>query len=128
VRILNVLLALCLVVAFVLGCKSLATKMNPEVKAKAEKVAKTGRYQVLQVTRDNRHNTEGCECASKVELILNPLDERADQQNLCVGSGASNLSEYDALQKGDVVKFEVSDTLLDIDCSESPSSFLKVKK
>ncbi|MEO6394044.1 MAG: hypothetical protein ABIP75_19475, partial [Pyrinomonadaceae bacterium] len=127
-RIRNMFLALGLVVAVALGCNSLFSKMNAEVKTKAEKVAKFGKYRVLRVTRDNSHNTQGCECASKVAIVFDPIEQKEDQQNFCVSSSASNVGEYDSLEKGDVVSFEVSESLLDMNCSESPSSFLKVKK
>jgi hypothetical protein len=125
---LNALLALALVIWFALACSGIFTKLNAEKKKEAEKVAKVGKYKVLQIKKDNPHNTAACECASKYAIIVDPVEERADQQNLCIGAGHSDLDNYAALNKGDVVTFEVSDTLLDLDCSESPASFLRIKK
>jgi len=127
-KFLNATMAMSLVILALCACNSTLSKLNGEVKEKAQKVAAGGKYKVVDIKKDNPHNTAGCECASKLAMVFQPDDQTKDQVLLCIGKSHSALSDYADLNKGDRLQFDVSDSMLDNDCTGNEATFLKVKK
>ena len=124
-----------LLVAGVASCNSIMSKLNSGVKEDARKLASAGKYRVLETTTSKQVDTgqgtreSACTCNQTLWLHVQSVSAGTnDWRSLCLSKDHEQLIDYAALRQGDIVSFELSDNMLDMECNGSPSTFLKLKK
>lgn len=134
-KIIRAVVIVFLLITSLVSCTSLTSKLNSGVKEEAIKVASAGKYRVIETTTTKQVDTgQGtseapCTCNQKLWLRIQPVSgSPSDRNSLCLGKDHEQLIEYAALRQGDIISFEPSEHMLDMECNGNASTFLRLKK